>query len=209
MSKLTVVSNPSLELKLHASIMNILFKHKKDIANSLRDIKSIYGIDHVAIIVINPNYEVSIFSLSPSVEYNLVVNQLWKFDNCFDPAFLKDKSMSWWEEAYHRTYFAELRYIKECAHKFNLGMNLVRKIDGFTLVYSFATRSERIDLKEYYLNLKEELFQVGDYGYRLIRDFLVQYCAPYVAPVLMSGENIKKPPQKSYLKLIINNIKKL
>lgn len=200
MNKLVVIQEATVALKLHPKIMDILFYHKRDVSSGLRDLKGIHGIDHVAIIMINPELEISIFSLFPSVEYNLIANELWKFDRCFNPMTLEDKTLNWWEDSYHLSYQHELRHLKEDIHQFTLGMNLVRKIDGFTLIYSFATRNKMDDLKSYYSNLKDELFQMGDYGYKLIRGMSERYCYPYVAPSL--GEEIRRRP---HLKLVINN----
>lgn len=203
MNKIIAPSQLTPELKLHDSIMTILFKHKREIAKGLRDIKGIHNIDHVAIIIINPNREISIFSLAPSVEYNLIVNDLWKLDNTFNPNSLENHSLTWWENAYHPSSINKLRQIKEDAHKFTFGLNLVQKIEEFTLIFSFATRSNIKNLKEYYLNLKDELFRIGAYGYKHIRDIYMQYSEPFIAPMLNSDNNLNV--RKPYLKLIINN----
>lgn len=202
MKKLLIVNDLYHETKLHNNILDILFNHKREISDRFRDIKGIHFIDHVAIIIINPIYEITIFSYIPSVEYNLIVKDLWKHDKSFNPTLLKDGAMMWWDEAYYPGYSKKIQYIKEDFHNFSLGMNLIRKIEDYTFVYSFATRSKEKNMKAYYADIKNELFHIGDYGYNIIRDIYSRYCAPYIAPLLDTDKILK---QKPHLKLIVNN----
>lgn len=203
MRKLLITNDICHETRLHDNILDILFKHKKEISNRLRDIKGLYFIDHVAIIIITPSNEITIFSYTPSVEYNLIIKELWKYDKSFSPYFLKDGSMTWWGEAYSYNYLNLIQFAKEELHKFTLGMNLVRKIENHKLVYSFATRSQKNGIKEFYVDIKDELFHIGDYGYNLIRDIYSEYSDSHVVPFINNSNKILK--NKPHLKLIVNN----
>lgn len=188
---------------LHHNITDILFNHKKEILNKFLDIKGLHFIDHIAIILINPKNEIIVFSSTPSVEYNLLIKELWRYDMTFNPSLFSDGDLFWWHDSYHREFMLDIRQMKEYLHKFTLGVNLVKKTENFNFVYSFATRNKDIDMSEYYLDVKDDLFRIGNYGYNLIRDIYSRYCTPLLVPVLNEqGIAIKK---KSHLKLIISN----
>jgi len=180
-------------IKLHDDLLDILFKHKKDISLKLSDIRGMFNIDHVSINILNSRNELIIFSSTPSVEFNLIMNGLWKYDRSFLPTFLEDRSLFWWENAYMDGNKKIIKQIKEEMHGYTLGFGLTQKIDTLNLIYSYATRSKEKNLKDYYISHKNDLLLVGDYAFRLLRDIYLLYDHPIV--------NIKKP----YLKLIINN----
>jgi hypothetical protein len=161
--------------KLHPKILDILFEHRREIAIKLSDIIGIHYIDHMAIIISNPKNEIVIFSKTPTIEYNLISSNLWLHDGAFSPQFFKKKSFFWWEEAYNSEYFEKIKNIKEQKHKYKLGFCLVRKINAFYIIYSFATRRAMIDSQSYYLSHKEDLLRMGDYCYRSIRNIYALY----------------------------------
>lgn len=203
MCQLNLINLDHQTIKLHDSILDLLFKHKNEISRKLSDIRGIYNIDHVAINIINPSNEVAIFSITPSVEYNLVIQNLWRFDGSLCPLNYTDGSFFFWDQAYINKYAKEIKLSKEIKHGFSLGFSLAKKVGQHHLVYSFATRSQEHHLKEYYKLMINELWLLGDYGYNLIRDIYDQYSNTHTSPYIGSGKQAEK--HKSHLKLIINN----
>lgn len=191
------------DIYLHKDIINILFQHKEEIYRHFIDIKGIFMIEHIAIKIINPNNEMIIFSITPSVEYNLIAQGLWKYDYGFSPYFLKKNTYCKWGTCYSNRYFHEIKFLKEHKHGFNFGFNLLKEQDNFNLIYSFATRSKNSHLDEYYRTHINEIYSIGDYGYKLIHPIYSQYITEnFKAP---SVANTKNSFVKSFLKLIINN----
>lgn len=188
---------------MHPNILEILFKHKNEIFRKLSDLRGLYYIDHVSITLIDPDHEITIFSITPSVEFNLIVQGLWHFDRSFNPAHYAPGKLLFWDKAYLNGYQNDLKYIKETQHDFSLGFNLLRKVDNFNLIYSFATRKTGIDLKKYYQSMICDLYSFGDYGYRQLRDIYDQYSDKYPAPLVEVDNQIAH--MRSYLKLIVNN----
>lgn len=189
--------------KLHINVMDILFKHQSQISKKFSDIKGVFNIDHVAIIIVNPRNEMVLFSSAPSVEFNLIVQGLWKFDMSFNPGFHTEGKILFWEDAYQNTYKKEIKYTKETQHNFSLGFNLIRKIQGFNLIYSFATRQNKSNLYEFYENLTQELISLGDYGYKLLRDIYGYYSDNYDPPIVDSSNHPSK--KERHLRLITGN----
>ena len=191
------------QYKMHENILNILFKHKNEIFRKLSDLRGLYFIDHVAITLINPNNEIVVLSLTPSVEFKLIMQGLWKFDMSFNPLSYTNAEMLFWNKAYINGYHNEIKCIKETQHNFSLGFNLIKKIDSFNFIYSFATRKNTKGLQKYYEDLRQELLMLGDYAYKLLRDIYVQYENTYTPPFLDETKIFTK--QKSHLKLVVDN----
>lgn len=195
--------NNSDNITLHKNILDILFKHKEEVYKRLIDLRGIFLIDHIAIKIINPNNEITIFSITPSVEYNLIVQGLWKYDYGFSPDFKQLNKIHIWENGYSKEYFNEIKSIKELKHGFNFSFNLLRKQGAFNLIYSFATRSKNHDLFNYYNTHLSELSELGDYGYKLIHGIYLEYCSPeFVIPSITAK---KSHPIRTFLKLVVNN----
>lgn len=190
------------DIVLHESILDILFKQKGEIHRKLIDLRGTFLIDHVAIHIIDPNKRLVVFSITPSVEYNLIMQGLWRFDQSFSDSYQKSNSFYAWENAYLKDYYERIKFLKEKKHGFTYGFSVSKKVEEFTFVYSYATRSKNNELEEYYRAHLSELITLGDYGYKLVREIYQHYCYPIEPPSLTSLE--KKPPMVN-LKLIINN----
>ena len=191
------------DITLHEDILDILFKHKKEIYKKLIDLRGTLLLDHIAIKIIDPNKKILIFSITPSVEYNLIVQGLWKYDKSFSIKFQNNNYFYIWEKAYSEQYFNEIKYFKEHKHGFTLGFNTSKKIGAFNLIYSYATRSKNVELLDYYRNHINELLGLGDYSYKLIHNIYANYCDPnFNIPSITYRQNSHKTP---ILKLIVNN----
>lgn len=190
-------------LKLHPNTLDILFKHKSEIFRKLGDIRGLHYIDHIAITIINPNNEIVVFSITPSVEFNLVLQGIWEFDLSFNPKYYTDSNIVFWDKFYGSGYVNRIKEIKEIQHNFTLGFNLIRKIEDFNIIYTFATRHNHANLKQYYMSIVGELFALGDYGYKLLRNLYIEYSEEHPPLLIDSPNNAKKI--KKHLKLIINN----
>jgi hypothetical protein len=177
------------EIDLHEDIFNILFKYKEKICSKFEDIRGFFLIDHFAITIIAPNKKTVILSTTPSVEYNLLAQDLWKHDKGFSINHQINNTFYSWESAYSTQYFDELKLIKQIRHGFTFGFNLSKKSDKSQLIYSFATRSSHPEFLEYYGLHMNELFSIGDYIYKSMQPII---------PMIAS---------KPFLRLISNNNK--
>ncbi|HSW68791.1 MAG TPA: hypothetical protein VLI69_01365 [Gammaproteobacteria bacterium] len=200
MRSLEKISFPPIKktAELHPNIINMLFENKKEILRKLSDLRALHFIDHISITVINEFKKIAVFSITPSVEFNLIVHGLWKFDNSFFPETSEDNTFFWWEEGYEISLFGILKEMKEAQHNFTLGLSLVRKYEKTKIVYSFATRSQNANLKDYYFDNINELFKIGDYGYKLIENIYHNYA--FIKSPFKINSSINKPN----LRLITN-----
>jgi hypothetical protein len=187
------------ETILHENILEILFKFKETLCSKFHDICGTFFIDHLAINIINSDNKVVIFSATPSVEYNLISQKLWKYDKSFSARYQTENKFYSWEKAYENEYFDKLKLTKQTNHGFSFGFNLSKKIESLRLVYSFATRYKKSNLMEYYRGYTNELLAIGDYCYKAISKVYEKQFEKI--PILTNEENIPKA-FSPFLKLI-------
>ena len=154
--------------RLNIDILNMPFRHRKELAGRFRDVLGLLCLDYLSIEIANPVEELIFFSSLPCVNLNLVINHLWPYDGAMSPTFYKKKSFFTWETAYQAVIFPELKSMKETAYGFHYSFTMVRKINHFHLLYSFATKNKEQDMPNYFSEHKDELLKIGDYCYKLI-----------------------------------------
>lgn len=186
--------------KIHPNILDTLFKYKETIYLKFTDLKGIFLLDHISINIIDPSNTIAIFSITPSVEYNLIIQNIWEHDQSFFPHAYQDEDFFLWEHGYAKNYFHNLKKIKQERHGLYLGFNIIRKIQNYTFIYSFATRHNNIELSNFYQSQKYELLKMGDYAYNLIKDIYRKHCIS--TEELPNMINKTQPKKRTYLKLI-------
>lgn len=164
----TTLFSASNEVVLHEDILEVLFTYKEKICNSFYDICGTFFIDHLAINIIDPDGRLVIFSTTPSVEYNLISQDLWKYDRSFSLSYQTDNRFTSWEKAYEEKHREKLKYTKQSTHGFTCGFNISKNLESFHIIYSFATRYQKHDLLKYYHGYINELFSIGDYVFKAV-----------------------------------------
>lgn len=197
MQKWDINETISNRVKLHANLLDILFKHRTEILLRLSDIRGLLQIDHISMNIINSDNQLAIFSSTPSVEFNLVMQGLWQYDKSFFPILFENGSLLWWEEAYLIDYKKILKKIKEEKHGYTLGFGIARKYKNLNLVYSYATRSRDKNLKSYFECYRKDLQMLGDYAFKRLYDIYLAY--DHTAPPIDKGSF-----EKNHLKLVVN-----
>ncbi|MCX7118212.1 MAG: hypothetical protein NTW94_10010 [Legionellales bacterium] len=194
------LSSEKQHIKLHPDVLTILFEHRRYIKSVFLDLAGLHEIAHLGITIVDPAKEILVFSSTPNIEYNLIQQHLWRADPCFSPRLHTNNNFCWWNSC----HADEIEKIKFKNNQFNFGMTLARKINNFHLLYSYATRSRREDLPEYYESNLHELIVIGDYFYKSIRDIYSSYGIKYPPPELdhlrtkASQTNIRP-----YLRLVV------
>jgi hypothetical protein len=184
----TKLFSTSNEVLLHEDILEVLFKYKEKICNKFYDIRGTFLIDHLAINIIDPNSKVIIFSTTPSIEYNLISQGLWKYDRSFSISYQTENRFYSWEKAYEEKQFEKLKLTKQLNHGFTCGFNLSTKIESFQFIYSFATRHQKPDLIEYYRGYINELFAIGNYVFKAINGIYEKRFGKIISTPEISGD---------------------
>lgn len=193
-------------LHLHKNILNILFENKKYLQNLFSNVIGLYDVSYVSISIINQNGEFVVFSSMPSIQYNLIVKELWLHD-CQRIMRKKERKLLWWDESHHVDLKnQQITNIKEVKNRFNLGLDILRDSGDFTVIYSFATANKAKNMKEYYLVHQENLVAIGNYCYTLLREIYRGYYPDCELPKIGLYEPLKKSVAYiPYLKLVVSN----
>jgi hypothetical protein len=200
----TKLFDESNEVTLHQDILEILFRHKEHLYRSFDDVKGTFFIDHMAVKIIDPSNTMTLLSTTPSVEYNLLTQGLWKYDDSFSISYQRTHRFYSWGDAYQSEHFEQLKYLKEKKHGFTFGVNLSKKVGSFHLIYSFATRHQKSSLYEYYRQYISELFSIGDYCYKSVNPIFEQLTGMTIIANNLSDKTGELKP-RPFLKLISSN----
>lgn len=203
------IIKPYALVKLHPEVLSIPFLHRKELSTKFRDVLGLLYLDYISIEIINPNAEYLYFSALPAVNFNLIENHLWPYDGAMSPTFYQHYSFYTWASAYQTMFCNELKIMKEREHGFHYGFVLVRKINQFYLLYSFATKNKNSEINLFFDEQKNELLKMGDYCYKLIRPLYMNYAAEYMPPIITNfvsfAEGIPTQAKKySHLTLVVN-----
>ena len=199
---LTAVAN---QVSPHVNAESISFKHRKTLSAHFNDILGLHDVDHLSIDLIDPNGVWISLSSSPSMVFNLLSQKLWRYDMANTPAFFNTHRAFNWQQAYHPQQFSALKQVKQDDFDLNAGLCLVRKLESFTLIYSFATKSLVRDFLNSYQHCLDDLLMMGDYCYKNLKLIFQQYHNHFIVPSICSFQTIVKVNEKHRHLRLINN----
>jgi len=88
-------------VKLHPEVKEIPFRHFSAITNIFKkNVSPILGIDYFSLMIIDPEQVLTFYSNRPSLEFNLIQQDLWIYDGAFDTQFHQDGAFYFWDELY-------------------------------------------------------------------------------------------------------------
>ncbi len=180
-------------LKLHPFAEEDLFAYYRAFRSIFRDVVGLLEIDYIGLTLINTHNQVLFFSSYPSIEYNILEQDLWHQDPCLSEAFHAQDKLQFWQNLYQPMDDTILLYYKKEKPAFSLGFSMPDKYRNYTLVYSYglkhATASTKYDID----NNQQILKNMGRYCVNAISELV-----PYLSNKIHS---LKKPS----LTLVINN----
>ena len=182
------------KIKLHPQAQDLLFKHYRTLTRIFQDVLGHLEIDYMAIALLNPMNELFFLSSKPSIESNLIQNDLWQFDASIQQDFFMQNKAQLWEDLYHDEWRAPLRHYKQDIPKFSMGLSVSSFFEDYRVVYSFALKSTDEVIKNKILSKIETLICIG-------RFCLQNIIKAIPLPDRQHGLAVKKPS----LRLIINN----
>ena len=177
--------------KIHLLAKECLFGNKRATSSVFRDVIGLYELDHVAIAAVNKKQEIIFLSHTPSMEYNLITSDLWRYDGSYLPSFYGEPDCVEWRALYDSSHFHELTHIKQVKTGFTEGISVSVKHEDIHLIFSFATKSKDASAEDTLYHQQKQLTQIGWYCFQRFTDILASYLGVSSRP--------------SYLKLVVNN----
>ncbi len=147
----------------HPHFLDMLFSHKSNVSAVFNDVLGLHEIDHIAISCINEQQELSTFSSTPALEFNLFKSSLWRFDRTYQDDWYQLCSSATWEALYSQSRYDELYYIKQIKHHYPLGLSLAAKLDGNYFIYSMASHRNCGLIRELFAEQNESFYKIGEY----------------------------------------------
>ncbi len=182
MSMLPIL-DPSFKFAIpHQDIAELSHYHREALQEIFTPHLGVGNLDHIGVGIVSPDKEFTYFSSTPDLISNITERGLLCFDGEFSPTFFEVLTFYEWQAVFDRRLRHTLREVKLEAFGFVYGFTLVRRVQGYHLLYSFATRTQQADLKAYYNANRDALTAIGDQCYPQIRDLHALY-AP-MPPVL-------------------------
>lgn len=169
---------------IHKDVLQISYKHRYEIKKVFNEILGIYGIDHFSLDLVRPDGEMIFLSATPSHGYEICKRGWGQFDGIISPDYYQNFEFYWWKDAQHKRHAREINYIRNIKHRFQHGFMLVRQIDDFYLIYSFATKSTDPYFPSLIINKLNELFGAGDYIYNEMRETYAEYTGIWTPPLI-------------------------
>lgn len=202
-SRLNDIAQLDFSAKLHPEILTILYEHRRYIKSVFFELNGLYDICHFAVTIINPSKEIIVFSATPNIEFNLIKRELWQEDLCFSPELESTNKLCWWD--FNQEEFLSKK-IKLENNRFTQGFTILRRVNNFCLLYSFATKSLRTDLKSYYESNCFGLIDLGDYFFKSIRPLYLSYNPKQIPPEMSTlFSKSSKFSTGNSLKLVVTN----
>jgi hypothetical protein len=119
------------------------------------------------------NCECSFVSSNPSLEYNLVKKDYLPYDRSFSLTGHAENSFIWWEDNFEEEKKDLLIHEKLINFGYSAGCAIVKqKSATAVIIYAFATKSCRRDIRKYYQENYGELLRIGDFLYMRLSSIL-------------------------------------
>jgi hypothetical protein len=177
-------------ITLHPQAHDILFRHFRTLIRIFNDVLGLLEIDYMAIAVLNSQNELLFLSSRPSIECNLVEQNLWPFDGSFQYDFFIQSQARLWEDLYPDEWRKPLHHYKQASQRFSMGISVPAIFENYRVVYSFALKSNDTTIKNKIINNIETLSNMG------------KFCLQKILKVIPLPDRQENKP---LLKLVINN----
>lgn len=183
----------AVEVRLHPKAKEFLFEHFVTIRRVFSDVLGQVETDYASIALINQAGQIFFISSNPAIEQNLIEQNLWLFDGCYQPEFLSQDQPKLWSELPHIGCAESIVKYKQIKPGLITGISIPTEYDSYRAVFSFGLKR----INPYIQNKSsihcEKLLAMGKFALRQIQEYLTfpdkQHC-------------IATKPQ---LTLIINN----
>ena len=196
MEAVVVIMQETPQCKVHPQAEIFLFEHKRKASRFFRDVIGLCEVDHAAISIINNRNEIFFLSFTPSIEYQLMIFNLWQHDTSFKPEFYTNDQGEYWNKLYSNEKQHELIKIKQLNTKLQAGISIPRKIQGGYVIYSFAVKSSNPITWQMLYDKQDKLAKMGQYCLNQLFEAIPLHHMLYQQSVKQSG---------SHLKLVVNN----
>ncbi|MGQ3891264.1 flagellar biosynthesis protein FlgJ [Legionella sp. CNM-4043-24] len=135
-----------LRVTLHSHAKVFLYEHYRKIRKIFGDVLGLMELDYISIVLLNNKNELFFLSSCPSIEYNLIEQNIWHKDSIFREDFFQKGKAQWWSDLYSDCCDEIYRY-KQVIPNLMMGLSMPDLYDEYKVIYSFAFRSNKEHIK--------------------------------------------------------------
>ena len=161
--------------KFNDDVKIVGLKNFYKLRKTYAEIVGLEKIDHFSINIESPDGFLTFLSYNPSISLMLMQSGLLPYDGSVSPTIFRKRDAYIWDKVYNPKFSEKIKHIKEYKYGIDKGVVLVTKINGFYIMYSFATKKDGQELIENMLEYKEKFLQMGDHCYGCVRDIYNSY----------------------------------
>jgi hypothetical protein len=161
----------------HPRFLETLFAYKGPASSAFKDVLGLYDISHIAISHIDQHRQLLCISSTPSLEFNLFKNNLWRYDKTYQIDWYSSCSVASWESLYAPERYDELYYLKQIKHHHPISASLVEKCSTGYVIYSLASHKKCEHTRNLFETQHKNLAKIG------------QYCANLLFPLFDYSNN--------------------
>jgi hypothetical protein len=154
---------------LHENVATLSYQNHYKLGKMYKEIIGIDNVDHFSINVVDSNEKMSILSYNPQIAYDIFKDGSYLYNGSISPSYYNNFDYYTWDETYDPQYSIELINTMERKNGINKGVVIIKRIQGLTLLYSFATKGNGLDFEEQVRDQRENFYEMGNHCFNLIK----------------------------------------
>lgn len=178
---------------LHDNAVLMSYENCFKLGKIYKEVIGIKNIHHFSLNVVDLDGKMSILSYNPQIAFNIFKDGSYLYNGSISASYYNTREIYSWDETYDPSFYDLLKHNMERKNGIAKGIVLVKKVNGLTLLYSFATKLNPIDFTNEISENKSFFYNIGD------------HCFDLISPILQSHE-IGAPIQKKENRVLNSNV---
>lgn len=164
---------------LHENAASMSYDNCYKLGKVYKEIIGLDNVHHFSLNVVDTDGKVSILSYNPQIAYNIFKDGSYLYNGSISPSYYNNFNLYTWDESYDPRYYHTLKNNMERKNGINKGVVLIKRINGLTLLYSFATKSNGDDFVAQIQDQQEIFYQMGDHCFNQITPIVDEHIIGY------------------------------
>lgn len=154
--------------ELHKNAAIISYENSHTIRRVYKEIIGLNNTHHFSINVVGYDGKMTILSYNPGIAYNIFKDGSYRYNGSISSTYYNNKDLYSWDETYDPKFYNVLKNNMERKNGIQKGVVLIKRFNGLTLLYSFATKSNGTDFFHDIENQKELFYGMGDHCFEQV-----------------------------------------
>lgn len=154
---------PAVKITLHPGAINYLFEHFYTLRRIFSNVLGQMETDYLAIALINKSKQIFFLSSNPSIEQNMIEQNLWSYDGSFSPDFIYQDKPKLWKELYNPKHSSRIYNYKYNNLKLITGISIPADYAEYRAVFSFGFKAEHTSLSQQFPQQLKKMMAMGNF----------------------------------------------